>query len=75
MTKNSITRGWSCARIVIKVTGILGHQAVFTSTVYKVLTKHDYSVFKWIVKPGLTDKAKKARLAWCLKREHWTLED
>jgi hypothetical protein len=25
--------------------------------------------------PRLIDEAKKARLAWCLEREHWTLKD
>jgi hypothetical protein len=40
-----------------------------------VLSEHGYGVFKRIVKPGLTDEAKKARLAWCLEREHRTLKD
>lgn len=40
-----------------------------------MLTEHGYGVFKRTVKPGLTEDAKKARLAWCLERKHWTLED
>jgi hypothetical protein len=40
-----------------------------------VLTENGYGVFKRTVKPGLTDEAKKARLAWCLERKDWSLED
>jgi hypothetical protein len=70
MTKNFTTRGWSCARITAEVTGTPGRQEVSVSTVYRVLTEHGYGVFKRTVKPRLTDEAKKARLAWCLEREH-----
>jgi hypothetical protein len=75
MTKNSTTRGWSCARIAAEVTGTPGRQPVSASTVYRVLTENGYGVFKRTVKPGLTEEMKKARLAWCLERQHWTLDD
>lgn len=75
MTKNFTTRGWSCARIAAEVTGTLGRQAISASTVYRVLTENGYSVFKRTVKLGLTKEAKDARLAWCLERKDWTLED
>jgi transposase len=75
MTKNSTTRGWSCARIAAEVTSTPGRQAVSASTVYRVLTENGYGVFKRTVKPGLTEAAKRARLAWCLERKDWTIED
>jgi hypothetical protein len=62
ITKNSITRAWSCARITAKVTGTPGRQAVSASTVYRIFTENGYSIFKRIVKPGLTKEAKDARL-------------
>lgn len=75
MTKNSTTRGWSCARIVAEVTGTPGRQPVSASTIYKVLSEHGYGVFKRTVKPGLTDEAKKARLTWYLEREYWIINN
>jgi hypothetical protein len=70
MTKNSTTRGWSYSRIASEVSGTPGRQRVSPSTVYRVLTENGYGSFKRTVKPGLTEEAKKARLAWCLEREH-----
>jgi Transposase len=75
MTKNSTTRGWSCACIAAEVTRTPGRQLVSPSTVYRVLTENGYGVFKRTVKPGLTEEAKKARLAFCLEHKDWTIED
>jgi hypothetical protein len=44
MTKNSITRGWSYARIAAEITGIPGQERVSASTVYRVLTENGYGV-------------------------------
>jgi hypothetical protein len=44
-------------------------------TVWKVLTHTGYSQYKLIVKPGLNELNKGERLAWCLEREHWTLDN
>lgn len=63
MTRNSTTRGWSCAYIAAEVTGTPGRQPVFASTVYRVHTENGYGVFKRTVKLGLTEEQKKARLA------------
>ena len=43
-------------------------------TVWKVLTAQGYSQCRLTVKPGLNKLNKATRLAWCLEREHWTLE-
>ena len=75
MTKNSTTRGWSCARIAAEVSSTPRRQPVSQSTVYRVLTENGYSVFKRTVKLGLSNKMKKARLKWCLDYKDWTLED
>jgi transposase len=75
MTKNSTTRGWSTARIAYEVNKTLGIQTVSRSTVYRVLKEYRYSVFKRIVKPGLTVEQMKARLDWCLAHKDWTLKD
>jgi hypothetical protein len=69
MTKNSTTRGWSCARIIAEVTSTPGRQVVLASTIYRVLTKNSYGVFKRTIKLGLIEVAKRARLAWCLERK------
>jgi hypothetical protein len=42
MTKNSTTRGWSCARIASEVSGTPGWQKVPASTVYRVLNNLEY---------------------------------
>jgi hypothetical protein len=43
-TKNSTTRGWSCARIAAEVSNTPGRQPVSQSTVYRVLTENGYGV-------------------------------
>jgi hypothetical protein len=75
ITKNSTTRGWSCARIAAEVSGTPGWQPVSQTTVWRVLSEAGYGVYKRTVKPGLTEEMKAARLAWCLKYRHWKLED
>ena len=75
VTKNSTTRGWSCARIAQEVNEVLGRQAVSPSTVYRTLKKQGYSVFKRIVKPGLTKEQMDERLKWCKAHAWMTLED
>ena len=75
MTKNSTTRGWSCARIAAEVSNTPGWQPVSQRTVYRVLTENGYGVFKRTVKPGLTEEQKAARLRWCLIYKDWTIED
>jgi hypothetical protein len=75
MTKNSTTRGWLYARITAEATGTPGRQSFFESTVFGVLAKNGYAVFKRSAKPELTEAAKKARLAWCLERKDWTIKD
>jgi transposase len=78
VTRNSTTRGWSCARIAQELReteGVTEKEAVSPSTVYRILKKQGYGVYKRTVKPGLNAKQKKARLDWCLAHEKWTLED
>jgi hypothetical protein len=75
LTKNSTTRSYSAARLAYEVSSIPGIATISASTVYRVLKTEGYSVCKQTVKPGLTMDMKKARLAWCLLHEHWTLED
>jgi hypothetical protein len=70
VTKNSTTRGWSCARIAQEVSSTCRRQPVSASTVYRVLKENGYRVFKRIVKPGLQEEDKAARLKWCLEHEH-----
>jgi hypothetical protein len=71
VTKNSTTRGWSCARIAAEVLSTPGWQPVSLSTVYKALTQEGYSVFKKTIKPGLTKEQMDARLEWCYKYRHY----
>lgn len=49
-------------------------QQISPSTVYRVLKKNKYGVYKRTVKPGLTKEARKARYDWCYERKDWTLE-
>jgi hypothetical protein len=67
VTKNSITRGWSCERIAAEISNTPGWQPVSVSTVYRALKQEGYGVFKKTVKPGLTSDQMKARLEWCYK--------
>jgi hypothetical protein len=71
--QNSTTRGFSCA-VIAKEVKKRGHE-VAPRTVWKVLTHAGYSQCKLTVKPGLNELNKAERLAWCLEREHWTLDD
>jgi hypothetical protein len=64
ITRNSITRGWSCERVALEIAGTLGittKEAPLASTVYRTLKKSGYSVYKRTVKPGLNKKQKKAQ--------------
>ena len=45
------------------------------STVYRILKRINMRKTKPTRKPGLTQKMKDERLAWCLEHENWTLED
>ena len=69
MTRNSITRGWSCEMITAEVSRTPRQQPVSKSTVYNVLSQNGYGVFKRTVKPGLTNEMKAARLKWCRQYE------
>lgn len=62
ITKNSITRGQSCAYIVYEISETPGQQKVSASIVYYALSENGYSVFKRIIKPGLKDTNIIARL-------------
>lgn len=75
MTKNSITREWSCERIANEVSNTRGIARISPRTVYDILTENGYSYYKKTVKPGLKDEDKDARLKWCLDHKDWTLED
>jgi hypothetical protein len=66
MTKNSTTRGWSCARIAFEVSSTPSWQLVSVSIVYMTLTLEGYGVFKRTVKLGLTKEQIAERLKWCL---------
>lgn len=48
---------------------------VSASTVWRVLKAARFSKTKPTRKPGLTDAMKKARLEFCLRYQHWSLED
>ena len=63
MTKNSTTRGWSCARIAAEVSNTPSWQPVSQTTVWRVLTEAGYRVYKRTVKLGLTNEMKAAWLA------------
>ena len=69
VTRNSTTRGWSCTRIAQEIyatDSITPEEVPSPSTVYRILKKQGYRVYKRTVKPGLNQKQKDARLAWCL---------
>ena len=72
VTKNSTTRGFSCKQISLEVKKRGYHVAA--RTVWKILKAEGYNQCKLTVKPGLQDLNKKERLAWCLERKDWTLE-
>ncbi len=77
VTKNSTTRGWSCARIAQELAKdtALGPHYPSPSSVYRTLKERGYNVYRRTIKPGLNTAQKKARLEWCKKYAHWTLED
>jgi len=54
ITKNSIIRGWSCARIAVEVSSNPSWQPVSQTTLWRALTDAGYGVYKRTVKPGLT---------------------
>ena len=74
VTRNSTTRGWSCARIAFEVSS-LSESQVSQRTVWRILQEHQYFSYKRTVKPGLKLEDKAARLKWCLEHKHWNLED
>jgi hypothetical protein len=64
VTKNSITIGWSCARIaqeVYNTEGVTPKEALLASTIYYTLKKEGYNVYKRTIKLGLNAAQKKAR--------------
>jgi hypothetical protein len=69
ITKNSITRYYSCSQIVEKVLKNLRGKnpedlkLVSASNIYRILSKNSYSNYKHIIKPGLTKAIKKTRKA------------
>src|SRR5450432_3174202 len=75
VTKNSITRGWSCKRIAYEVTSKSSKYKVSTTTIWRTLKEHGYSSYKRTMKPGLKLEDKERRLKWCLDHEDWLLED
>jgi transposase len=44
-------------------------------TVYRMLRKEGFKLYKELSKPGLTKAMMKAQLEFCKAYEHWTLED
>jgi hypothetical protein len=76
VTKNSTTRMYSCQKIAEVVSENLGKEDIVSATsVYRILKKNGYGNYKPTVKPGLTQKMKDERLAWCLAHRHidWKL--
>jgi hypothetical protein len=76
VTKNSTSRMYSCQKIADVVSENLGKEDIISgSTVYRVLKRNGYGNFKPTVKPGLTQKMKDDRLAWCLAHRNvdWKL--
>jgi RNA polymerase-interacting CarD/CdnL/TRCF family regulator len=67
VTKNLITRMYSCLRIAEEVSKSLGKEDIVSiSTVYRILKKNGYESYKPTVKSGLTQTIKDTRQAWCL---------
>lgn len=48
---------------------------VSAMTIWRVLRQAGFKKTKPTRKPGLTKKMRKERLDWCLRHQHWTLED
>jgi hypothetical protein len=65
VTKNAITRGWSCKKISQEIIRL--GQPVAPRTVYKILKAEDYASCKLIVKPGLNKIIKEVRRDFCEK--------
>jgi hypothetical protein len=62
VTKNLITRSWSCGSIAVKVATRLGvKKSLCAKSVYKVLKVKKYKSCKQTTKPGLTKEMKQAR--------------
>jgi transposase len=68
LTKSSVTRALTGLEIGLRV-------GVSPRTVQRVLKRLQWRKVKATVKPGLTEKMKKARYAFALKYKDWTLED
>jgi len=59
-----------------KSSEVLAYEAgISYRSALRILKKHGFHRVKPTTKPGLSPAMKKARLAWCLERQHWTLED
>lgn len=44
-------------------------------SVWRILKEAGLNKTKPTRKPGLSEEMRKARLAWCLEKQHWTLDD
>jgi hypothetical protein len=76
ITKNSITRSWSCGNIAVEIATRLGvEKAIYAKSVYKVLKAKKYRSCKQTIKPGLTKEIKEAYWNWYLAYKDWTMED
>ena len=75
ITKNSTSKSFSCKEVLDRIAAMPGIQNASPNSVYRILIDNNYGVFKRTIKPGLKEEDKKARLAWCLLHENWTLED
>ena len=59
-----------------KSSEVIGYEADISSTsVLRILHKHNLSSVKPTRKPGLSEEAKAARLTFALEHQRWTLED
>jgi hypothetical protein len=62
VTRNSMTRSWSCNNIAVEVTTRLGiKKAICAKSVYKVLKAKKYKSCKQMTKLGLIKEMKAAR--------------
>jgi hypothetical protein len=62
VTKNLITRSWSCGSIMVEVATRLGvKKLICAKSVYKVLKAKKYKSYKQTTKPGLIKEIKHAR--------------
>jgi transposase len=68
--KNRYGREQTCKQISDSLGG-----RISAITIWRVLKAAKFSKTKPTRKPGLTDTMKKARLEFCLRHQHWDLED